>query len=371
MAADENLELALQILQEDLEELETRQKGKQRAGQPTDLELAITTMREDILALQTCIQDRAMAVSTSAAIVSDQHLLQSLRQEEAVAERDHGYANALQNDQPHTLMISNANSAHEGDFDDSISTVMEDLIDKLALTNKPDNGEGSSRLVSPSHARIPCVSCLEFFDRAELFMNPCGECLCHDCTRELFLGSIRDEELYPPRCCGRIITPETALLVLDYRELYQFSQRAIEYSAKDRVYCAEPTCSKFIPPGAIVADYGTCLGCHRRTHLPCRSLEHPSVDCPMDQSLQDVLALAETEDWRRCSNCRAMVELKHGCNHITCAVTISATFVVKNGKHASAHNGKKEGCMTLPTRRLPTRWRRMQTLWFVKMRSIG
>ncbi|KAK1145868.1 hypothetical protein N8T08_003814 [Aspergillus melleus] len=320
MATDENLELALQILQEDLEELEGRQKGKQRDGEHTDLELSITTMREDVLALQTSIRDRAMAVSASAAVISDQHIIQSIRRDEAVAEQDRGYAHALQNNQRHTPATSNASGTlvQEDDFDDSISAVMGGLMDQMTLTSQSDNGEGSSRWVSPSQPRMCCISCWEYFDKTNVFTNPCGESLCHECTRQLFLGSIRDEELYPPRCCGRIIPPETALRILDYRELSEFSHRAIEYSAKDRVYCAEPTCSKFIPPAAIGADHGTCPECHRRTHIPCRSLAHPTVDCPLDQPLQDVLALAETENWRRCSNCRTMVELRHGCHHITC-----------------------------------------------------
>lgn len=38
----------------------------------------------------------------------------------------------------------------------------------------------------------------------------------------------------------------------------------------------------------------------------------------MDVALHDVLDMAEARRWRRCYNCRAMVELQHGCNHIYC-----------------------------------------------------
>ena len=149
-------------------------------------------------------------------------------------------------------------------------------------------------------------------------MSSCGHNYCRDCNRQMFLGAIKDEELYPPRCCGRIVPPGTALRILNYHELRAFCERGIEYSTNDRVYCAEPTCSKFIPPFNIEDDHGTCPECFQKTHLPCRSFAHPGVDCPMDDKLQNVLAMADAENWKRCSNCRTMVELQHGCNHITC-----------------------------------------------------
>lgn len=331
MACDENLELALQLLQEDLAELESRQKGKQAAGQHTDLDVSIMAMRDDILALQTCIQDRTLAVSTGTAIVTDQNILQRIRQDEAVAEQDREHARAVQNDQIHRFPDPNDALTAGFDFDDSISTVMGDLMEQLTLTDglEQDSGEGSSHRVLPSRARITCVSCMEQFDKADSFTSPCGHDFCIECIRWLFLGSIKDEELYPPRCCGRVIPPGMAIRILDFRELQEFSARAMEYRAKDRVYCAYPTCSKFIPEFAIKNDHGTCPGCQRLTHIPCRSLAHPRSDCPADQPLQDVLALAEAESWRRCYNCRTMVELNHGCHHITCKYVYHPHFLTR------------------------------------------
>lgn len=134
----------------------------------------------------------------------------------------------------------------------------------------------------------------------------------------MVLRTIKHEELYPPRCCGHIIPPGTALRVLNYEELCGFSDRALEYMAKDLIYCAVPTCSKFIPPFAIDDDHGTCPACQQKTHLPCRSLKHPGVDCPTDKNLQRVLAMANSSKWQRCFHCHTMVELQQGCNHIQC-----------------------------------------------------
>lgn len=275
-------------------------------------------MRENILALKTSIGDRTLAVSISTAVVSDQNILQSIQQDEVRAEQDSDYARALDNNQEHRLATPSVQFSKGDALDETISTVMGDMMDRMTLVDDLDNGEGSSHQVSAPYTKITCVSCMDTFDKVDVFTSPCGDSLCYECTRHLFLGSIRDEELYPPRCCGHVIPPGIALRVLDYRELRDFSERALEYVAKDRVYCAEPTCSKFIPPFAISGDHGTCRECHRQTHLPCRSLAHPRDACPTDQPLQNVLAIAKQENWQRCLGCHAMVELYQGCNHMTC-----------------------------------------------------
>ncbi|PLN80222.1 hypothetical protein BDW42DRAFT_194653 [Aspergillus taichungensis] len=158
-------------------------------------------------------------------------------------------------------------------------------MDRLNLAQESCGGEVLSHRPCSQQTRdkaTECVSCLEQLETSCLFFSAC-----------------------------------TALRVLNYEELREFSERALGYTTKDRVYCADPTCSKFIPPFAIDDDHGTCPVCQQKTHLPCRSLEHPGVDCPMDETLQHVLAMANAANWQRCFHCRTMVKLQHGCNHMT------------------------------------------------------
>ena len=318
MEQDPSLVTALQLCLEDLNGLEDHQKGKQREGELTDLELAIASMKDDLLATQTSIQDHVLAVSTSTAIATDQNILMSIRHDESVAEHDRQLARGMDRD-GHDI-IHNTNESEpapeEFDFSDAICTVMGDLMERMTLSSKEADRGTSLRSVQTNPATIQCGSCLE--DTEPFLRSSCGHEYCRDCTRQLFLGAIKDEELYPPRCCGQIIPPEITIQLLTYDELRDFSERAIEYAAKDRVYCAEPTCSKFIPPSAVRGDHGICRYCHQETHLPCRSLAHPNIDCPLDSGLQNVLAIADAENWMRCFNCRTLVELQHGCNHITC-----------------------------------------------------
>ena len=321
MANQQDKQLILQILLEDLEAIQGSKKGKRRADQPSDLEVAISSMRGDLQNTQISLHDQVLAHSTSSAILTDQNALMEAKEEEWVANQDHRLAVELSNGR-HTPRRREVDQSPmpDDDNDDAVSVIMEDLMSRVSLTERSDNGEGSSRsphAYRPAHRRIICVSCLERCETI-LAVGKCGHEYCLDCTRQMFLGSIRDEELYPPRCCGNVIPPGVAMRVLNYLELRDFSERALEWTAKDRVYCADPICSTFIPAFAIEDELGTCPKCSQRTHLPCRSLIHPGVDCPMDENLPAVLEIAETEGWKRCPRCRTMVELWRGCNHMTC-----------------------------------------------------
>lgn len=309
--------MILRLLLEDLDDLENRQKGKQGTGKETDLEIAISCLREDIRAMQTSIDDEILALSTSTAIATDQKILASLQREERLANQDHQLALALSNGTS-TSNRTNALDVSSDDDDNAVSIVMGDLMGRMSVSGASNNGEGSSYMRSSrGDLMSECASCLTEVDSI-MFKGACGHGFCLDCVRQMFLGAIRDEELYPPRCCGNVIPPGVALRILNYEELRNFSERALEWTAKDRLYCAEPTCSKFIPPFAIRDEHGTCPECHQRTHVPCRSLAHPRVDCPMDEPLHAILEMADAENWKRCFNCRTMVELHHGCNHMTC-----------------------------------------------------
>lgn len=321
MLYDQNSFVTLQYLLEDLNDLEDQQKGKQAAGKRNDLEIAIMYMREDIMAMQTSIKDGALALSTSTAVATDQNLLAAIKNYENIAVQDRHFALAVSNGELTAHEMPTMREMGQTDQnDDTVSVVMSDLMSRITMSDNPTNGEGSSRsrlLSQRPSVEKECVSCLEKF-QITLFTSSCGHEFCRDCIREMFLGAIKDEELYPPRCCGEVVPPGVALRILNYEELRAFSDRAIEWTAKDRLYCAERTCSKFIPPSAIQNELGDCSNCNQQTHLTCRSFAHPGVDCPMDEALHGILEMADDKNWKRCFHCRTMVELEHGCNHITC-----------------------------------------------------
>jgi hypothetical protein len=51
----------------------------------------------------------------------------------------------------------------------------------------------------------------------------------------------------------------------------------------------------------------------------CKRAAHRiGQDCPADKDLEVVLEMGEKNGWRRCYNCRTLIELTQGCSHITC-----------------------------------------------------
>ncbi|KAJ5379254.1 hypothetical protein N7509_012373 [Penicillium cosmopolitanum] len=163
-----------------------------------------------------------------------------------------------------------------------------------------------------------CTACLDSFKEPETFAGKCGHAFCRECLKTMFLMSMQDEQLYPPRCCNEPVKPKSLLQILDFDQIRAFDEKVIEYAAKDRLYCSEPTCSKFISKTAIHQEIATCPACKTQTHELCRSPVHPGVDCPMDQALQSLLEIAGKQKWKRCPRCKAMVSLSHGCAHIYC-----------------------------------------------------
>ncbi|UJR20435.1 hypothetical protein I4U23_023566 [Adineta vaga] len=164
---------------------------------------------------------------------------------------------------------------------------------------------------------MKCAVCMELVSKNDPRV-PCGHAYCIGCLKELFTTSMQDETLMPPRCCRKEIPTDLARLTL--KETEDFNAKRLEYSTIDRLYCSQPTCSTFIPPSLIIDSIGTCPNskCRTTTCAICKGASHGNLDCPKDDDTAALLAAAKEAGWTRCYRCRAVVELTHGCYHITC-----------------------------------------------------
>lgn len=173
-------------------------------------------------------------------------------------------------------------------------------------------------LTEADNKRTTCVSCFDMHE-ATFSAGPCDHQYCRACLRQMLIIAAKNEPQYPPRCCGNPIkTDGVASKVLSKKELHEYNEKSVEWSTKNRLYCANRKCARFIPPANIEDEHGTCKSCAKITHVTCHLLAHPNVDCPKDEALQGVLKLARSRQWQRCSKCRSMVERTEGCPHITC-----------------------------------------------------
>ncbi|TBU61117.1 hypothetical protein BD310DRAFT_957207 [Dichomitus squalens] len=179
--------------------------------------------------------------------------------------------------------------------------------------------------VSHRLSRHECITCMERIQGMAI-RAPCGHYYDTGCMALLLDAAIRDESLFPPKCCQRLIPLASVLGHLSAEQRLTFEAKREEFSVQNRVYCAKPTCSRFL---GAQQDRGRrshasrrcpVPGCGTATCLRCRNeikagSKHYCSENDLDQS---AIALAKDRGWARCPGCSNMVELSLGCYHMTC-----------------------------------------------------
>ncbi|KAJ7580269.1 hypothetical protein C8J56DRAFT_278895 [Mycena floridula] len=152
------------------------------------------------------------------------------------------------------------------------------------------------------------------------------------------------------------ISDNTARLVLGEPNMEPWDD-ARYLSTLNLIYCPHKGCNELlnaddIAPAPKGVQYSKnlvqCPRCKGSLCISCKVVWHQNLTCAAYQALplterapEDVAFanLARLEKWRRCPKCSAMVELKSGCNHITCTCkhhfcyTCGSDFEHKGGKY--------------------------------------
>ncbi|KAF2663814.1 hypothetical protein BT63DRAFT_444285 [Microthyrium microscopicum] len=193
-------------------------------------------------------------------------------------------------------------------------------ISALSIIDQEDEDDPLVGLPGPSTTAPTshCVACYSQLPLGDIIRTPCGDHYCGDCLKELFLLATKDENYFPPRCCRQKVPIELITPVLSPEELKAFQSASIEFTTKNRLYCSNVGCGKFLaPPTASGLDVVTCDKCLSQTCIQCKKAEHTG-DCPEDEALQATLVLAAEMNWQRCNACKSMIELDTGCYHMRC-----------------------------------------------------
>jgi IBR domain, a half RING-finger domain len=167
-----------------------------------------------------------------------------------------------------------------------------------------------------------CSVCYE--DNVRGYSLACGHLYCARCMIKLMRAALKDNSLLPLRCCeipidmnisGNLLKPAEAALIL---------RRVEEIEATNKMYC--PTCSCFFNLDLI--DSSTCTdlicGCGTAICTSCKTTAHAGYTCGENQAVATgsddlVLALSRIKGWKQCPSCATMIELRSGCNHMSCA----------------------------------------------------
>lgn len=137
-----------------------------------------------------------------------------------------------------------------------------------------------------------------------------------------------DESLYPPRCCRQPFPYDDMrhFLNSELREAFDAKREEMDAAKNNNgTYCHVPACSSFIGDANKEGTVGTCSVCDERTCILCKQKAHDG-DCPEDEDMQKTEELAQQQGWQRCPNCRRLVELNIGCNHMTCRCNTSFCY---------------------------------------------
>ena len=316
---DEDRVLILRLLQQDSEEAQpaSTHKGKQPDGTESDAQVAFKLFQTELQEAEAVSADRRIARSIQNAIQADRDALLESQTEEQVAEDDGSTSPSLANGRTQ-------NSTHDNElietlehlYVNGIGNTESDSDSTTALDQPEGSAWAASRQVNRAQHRRPCDVCSDQKHFTELYKAPCRHEYCRDCLSHLFRDSMVDESLFPPRCCKQPMPVDECQVYLDAEMARQFRDKALEFSTPNRTYCHNTSCGIFIPPVNYENTTAHCSKCYEETCITCKGASHGG-DCPYDEQLQQALQLARDEGWQRCQNCRGMVELHTGCNHMT------------------------------------------------------
>ena len=145
--------------------------------------------------------------------------------------------------------------------------------------------------------------------------------------------SVSDPAHMPPRCCSTDHIPLKHVdKLFDQAFKKTWNRKFQEYTTRNRIYCPSRGCGEWIKPSHIEVDrsgrkVGKCKRCNTKVCCLCNNKAHKSSECPKDPATREFVEIAKQKGWQRCYNCSAMVELKEGCNHMTCRCTAEFCMV--------------------------------------------
>ena len=121
---------------------------------------------------------------------------------------------------------------------------------------------------------------------------------------------------------GTLVLSQLSAL-FDDKFKVQWNKKFQEYTTANRLYCPSKGCGQWIKPSKIKMDptygrkYARCSSCNTKVCVLCNSKFHTKRECPKDEETNRLVEMAKEKGWQRCYSCKAVVELKEGCNHMT------------------------------------------------------
>lgn len=322
---DEITALAVQL--EEINCREENSKGKSRADEIPDIDVAVSTYQLEVQAHIQFMHDLKLAHSIASAVDTDGQAIAEATQGESQAQQDRQLAlqvNERGDEEPEApppysqVDLSSAVLEERLNWAPNLYDAETDDEDENAAgpSTAYQRHQGKA-LKALSRMDAFCSVCFERFRQCEVRRLQCEHTYCHDCLNNLFMRATKDETLFPPRCCRQPVPLDYVIEHMTEDELETFRGAQVEFTTQDKTYCSNTSCGRFIYPQRIRAGRAECGYCGSLTCSNCKNAFHLDDDCPTDPAVQQTLDLVRTEGWQRCYSCRRFVQLHTGCYHIT------------------------------------------------------
>lgn len=158
-----------------------------------------------------------------------------------------------------------------------------------------------------------CVTCLDDLSDQDAHRCPCRHDWCETCIVNRYDMAAKSTHLFPAQCCGQPILPDNHELIAPETWTRYFQKKA-EVETPNPTFCSKRDCSKFIPLHDISEGQAKCV-CGHVTCVECKAGWHIG-ECVVDPETEQLLNLAQEQNWQRCFHCRVMVDRLDGCNEI-------------------------------------------------------
>lgn len=188
-----------------------------------------------------------------------------------------------------------------------------------------------------------CPICCEAKPSEMIINLNCGHKFCSHCMKTYADGKVQSSQV-PIKCpqlrCKYHISATECRSFLPVT-CYESLERALSEATaltSSKLYCPYSNCSVLIDPDECLSTRASsstqtdnncieCPECERFICVDCGVPWHSSMSCEEYQNLPleerdagDITLhrLAQNQRWRRCQQCRRMIELTQGCYHMTC-----------------------------------------------------
>ncbi|CAK91884.1 unnamed protein product (macronuclear) [Paramecium tetraurelia] len=148
----------------------------------------------------------------------------------------------------------------------------------------------------------------------------CYECLQNYLDNKIKIGQVLEIEC-PQQGCDNYFNDE-AIKSLVNDEQYQKYDKFKKQKLLDRDetvrWCIKPGCDKFIKGKSMFSNTIKCE-CGQEMCYECRREDHPGMTCELQEALDKYYEQTMKQlVIQRCPKCKAPIQKKEGCNHMTC-----------------------------------------------------